>query len=107
MYSMENDDKMPSDFQSLKSYAGDAPQLFVCPSTGNTPGDFSDVDSWADYILVPGLSGSSPVDSIFVFSKPSCYANGGGNILYLDGSVQWCNPETYTKLTAGLQRKEM
>jgi prepilin-type processing-associated H-X9-DG protein len=103
MYSMDNDEKRPANFQSLKLYTGDSPRLFVCPATGKQPGAFSDVDSWTDYVLVPGLTEESPPQSVFVFTHPDCYPNGGGNILFLDGSVQWCDPATYDELTAHLR----
>lgn len=103
MYSMDNQEQFPPDLSSLTKYA-DAPQLFVCPATRRQPGAMEQVDRWSDYVLVPNRKGSDPGDSVLAFSKPDCYPGKGGNIVFVDGHVQWCSLDEYRRLTDGLIR---
>ena len=103
MYSADEDDRLPNDFKSLEPYTADSPEIFVSPSTDNKPGSLSNVDSWTDYVLVPNLRTHLPGDTVFIYTKPECYPRGGGNILFIDGSVHRCDPATYEELTANLQ----
>jgi prepilin-type processing-associated H-X9-DG protein len=104
MYAMEHDERFPSDFKDIAEEAGNIPQLFVCPATGKQPGDFSSVDEWSDYTLVPNRSQSDPSSAVLAFSKPECYPGKGGNILMVDGAVQWSEFEKYNELTAEFRR---
>jgi len=103
MYSMDNQEQFPPDLQSLSKHAN-APKLFVCPATGKQPGDFSSIDEWSDYTLVPNRSQSDPGDTVLAFSKPHCYQDKGGNIVFVDGHVRWCPIEEYRRLTDELIR---
>ena len=104
MYAMDHDKKFPPNFTALAEFAGDSPKLFVCPATGKQPRDFSSIDEWSDYVLVPNRSESDPASTVLAFSKPECYPGKGGNILTVDGAVQWCEIEKYDELTAEFQR---
>lgn len=37
------------------------------------------------------------------FTKRHCYKGQGGNVLFVDGHVEWCDREAYDRLTSGLQ----
>ena len=90
----------PQDFQVLvKNGYVNGGDVFVCPSTGHKPGELTGVDSWTDYALVANHKESDPPDAVMAFTKPECYPGGGGNVLFLDGSVKWCPREDYSRLT--------
>jgi prepilin-type processing-associated H-X9-DG protein len=102
MYALGHQGNFPPDFQTLvQTGSMDRPKLFVCPATHHQPGALADVDQWTDYVLVPNRKSSDPGHSVLAFSKPECYPGKGGNILFVDGSVQWCNQEDYARLIAG------
>jgi len=100
MYAMEHDNTFPPNFKTLADFAEDSPTLFVCPATDKQPKDFSSVDEWSDYTLVPNRSQADPMSAVLAFSKPECYPNKGGNVLRVDGAVRWCDIEEYNALTA-------
>lgn len=102
MYAMDNKELFPSSFTNLATYTGNSPRLFVCPATGHEPGDMASVDTWTDYVLVPGRSMGDAPDSVLAFSKPECFPGEGGNVLFVDGHVEWCPLERYEELTASL-----
>ena len=101
MYSMDNQEQFPPDFQSLAKYAN-APNLFVCPATRHQPGAMEQVDRWTDYVLVPNRKESDPGDAVLAFSKPDCFPGKGGNIVFVDGHVRWWPLDEYRRLTDGL-----
>jgi hypothetical protein len=100
MYAMDHDERYPPKLKALAEMAGDSPKLFVSPATGKQPGDFSSVDEWSDYVLVPNRSQSDPFDAVLAFTKPDCYPGKGGNVLTVDGAVRWCDLPEYDELTA-------
>jgi prepilin-type processing-associated H-X9-DG protein len=104
MYANENQEKFPSDFQSLVPKYVPAVQvtLFVCPATRHQPGDASNLIAWTDYVLVANRKTSDSPDTVLAFSKPDCYHGRGGNVLFVDGHVQWCDKAEYDRLTSGL-----
>ena len=99
MYAIDNDEKFPSSFKELDA-VGTPVLLFKCPATDTQVGDFATVDQWSDYVLVPNKTSNDPANDILAFSKPECYSDRGGNVLFVDGSVQWCTAEEYVELTA-------
>ncbi len=104
MYALDHDGKLPSSFTDLADYVGDTPSLFVCPSTDSEPGDFASVDQWTDYVLVPNRSEEDPGNAVLAFSKPDSHRGRGGNVLTVDGRVQWYNTTTFEQITAGSVR---
>jgi len=54
----------------------------VCPSTADVPGMVS-------YHYVPGYTTGSDPNQIIVYEDPSNHMNEGGNVMYLDGRVQF------------------
>ena len=98
MYALDHDSKYPSKFSELEA-AGTPVLLFKCPTTDTVIGSFVSVDQWSDYLLVPNKSSNDSASDVLAFSKPECYSSGG-NILLVDGSVQWCHIDEYNQLTA-------
>lgn len=89
MYSMDNDERFPSDLGRLLPYFGQQTKLFVCPSSGHTPGDAKTFPEWTDYVLFPGLTAASDPHNLLVACRPENHNYAGVNVLYIDGSVIW------------------
>ncbi len=86
--------RFPNSFAELQP---DNPDLFVCRWSGTQPGPMALVDEWSDYALVPGRTGEEPRDAVLAYGKPLCFPGGGGNVLYVDGSVQWHEGDDYSR----------
>lgn len=107
MYAMDHDEQFPPNLNTLAAESDASnPHLYVCPATGNEPGDLSTVNEWSDYVLVPNRSANDPSDGVLAFSRPECYPRKGGNVLTVDGAVQWCNLAEYEELTAEFRRQQ-
>lgn len=98
MYSMDHNANCAMSFSELTNYANNA-KLYICPTSGHLPGNISNVDEWADYVLVAGLRESDPKYSVHVFCLPEYHKGAGANVLFLDGSVQWSDAQDFAKLT--------
>lgn len=106
MYSMDNSENFPSNFNpSMADYA-DSVKLYICPSDSRSPaGSVSNMAAdTCSYNPLMGLTESSPSSWMHVSDKNgtnkiSNAAGGwggnhqfkGGNALYVDGSVGWVN----------------
>ena len=111
MYSMDNLERFPTQNTTfagtMVAYANN-PKLFVCPSQGNAPapGLTNMIATNCSYNLLLGLTESDPSTYMHACDKNKGAditaagigtANGwggnhggeGGNVLYIDGSVQW------------------
>jgi len=100
----DNHMKFPPDFQSLFPNYASEPKIFVCPATRHQPGKMTEIDKWTDYVLVPNLRADDAGDTVLAFSKKECYGGQGGNVLFTDTSIRWCNRDEYDRLTGGLTR---
>jgi prepilin-type processing-associated H-X9-DG protein len=106
-YANENQGNFPNDLQALvpnfTDQFGLTPDKFVVLGTNKQPGNMANVSQWTDFVLVPNRKATGSSDSILLFTKPECYPNGGGNILYVDGRVSVIMlPDEYNRLTRGL-----
>jgi prepilin-type processing-associated H-X9-DG protein len=106
-YANENEGKYPNDLQALVPNYTDqfalTPDKFVVLGTNKQPGNMANVSQWTDFVLVPNRKATGLSDSILLFTKPECYPNGGGNILYVDGRVSIItSSDEYNRLTRGL-----
>lgn len=63
-------------------------RMFICPAVGHEIGDWSEVDLWADYRLLPGLTTNDPPDTVFAI-EPLSNHESGVNVLFIDGSSAW------------------
>lgn len=104
MYSADHQEVFPNELKSLTAYIGNSPELFICPAKRRKAGELAAVDEWADYVIVPNRKESDPANTVLGFSKPHCYPGKGGNILFVDGHVEWVSLDEYNKLTTGLTR---
>ena len=100
MWSMDNGGKPFPDFKSLINSGANTPKVFICKSSGHQPGDFANVDEWADYVLVPVAVRGTNAEDVVAFDKPQNHAGRGGNVLHVDGSVSWLNTEEFNKTVA-------
>jgi prepilin-type N-terminal cleavage/methylation domain-containing protein/prepilin-type processing-associated H-X9-DG protein len=117
MYSADNNEQFPSNFTAVANYVGsNAPSLFICPSAkaNNTPAtSVKDMDdTHCTYNLVQGVSEADSPGAMLAFDKngtkndvttgPGGFGgnhNGdGGNVLYVDGHVQWMNGNSITNV---------
>ena len=103
LYAMDHNENFPQNFNpDLDEYA-DNPKLYICPSDDRTPTNvFGDMDeTTCSYNMIKRRSsaesgdaqcsdkdgGDDISDSADGFG--GCHNDAGGNILYVDGSVQW------------------
>ncbi len=62
-------------------------QQFVCPSSGAVPGDMR-----ACYIYISGQTPADDPRNVVLYEKPENHADEGGNVLFLDGHVDYIRP---------------
>jgi hypothetical protein len=81
----------------LEEYVGGL-GAFVCPVSGDTVGDISEVQRWTSYTFV--IDQIQPVvpGAVTAFCAPHNHDNKGGNILFRDGQVEWYEPEEFVKV---------
>jgi prepilin-type N-terminal cleavage/methylation domain-containing protein/prepilin-type processing-associated H-X9-DG protein len=115
MYSMDNDERFPSQFYQLGSEYVSQPKLFICKSASaiygaaNTVSDSDMTKSNCAYNLVIDLkdgakmSAGSAANTMMACDKDGIdenvtdssfggnHAGKGGNVLFVDGSVVWVN----------------
>ena len=112
MYSMDNNESFPTNFNPGMSQYANNPKLYKCPSDNNSDRvtgatDFNKLDdktcSYALAVKYDGntrISESSPSTLMQSCDKGKAdqftgadfggnHAEAGGNILYIDGSVMW------------------
>ena len=91
MYAADHGNVYPQKLVDLGRYLTYTPKLFVCPASGNRPGDFETVDQWTEYQYVSGLHESLPSDTVVACCPPQNHDGDGGNILFRDGHIEWFN----------------
>jgi len=82
MYSMDHDDRFPDSFDDLSPEYIQQAKLVLCPESG------TDEDRHS-YILVSGLSETNSPNSVHAYCPTGSHGGKGGNILFLDGSIEW------------------
>lgn len=87
----------PSNWQSLAT-SEVAPSRFICRGQRREPGAMGDVDSWADYVIVPGVMASDPSGAVLAYDQPSHHRGDGAPVLHVDGSVSWEDKEELGRL---------
>lgn len=102
MYSMDHGGPLPSTFLSLAEYANN-PRLFTCRSTKKMWGTLQTVDEWTDYVLVTNVFAVSQSDMVVAYCRPENHKNQGCNVLFVDGSVMWVNPEAFSNLSCDVE----
>jgi prepilin-type processing-associated H-X9-DG protein len=113
MYAMDHDGAYPSSWQNaydyLVSWEKNAnPKMFVCRRSGQQPGPTNQVDSWCNFLIVPGLTTNSPKTLVHACCRPEHHNGKGANVLFTDGSVCWYQAEEFHKLLKeqGIERPQ-
>ncbi len=101
MYRMDHEEACPADLKALTTggYLRDM-RICVCPASGSVPGDAKTVDEWSDYVLVPA-DADAPPGTVLAFERPGCHRGRGGNVLYVDGRVEWLQADEFEEATQG------
>ena len=77
----------PPDFDVLVSSGAVTVEQFCCPSSGAIPGDVN-----ACYLYIEGQTTLDDPRNVLVYEKSGNHADQGGNVLFLDGSVEFIRP---------------
>jgi prepilin-type N-terminal cleavage/methylation domain-containing protein/prepilin-type processing-associated H-X9-DG protein len=122
MYSMDHSEAFPTNLYMLSKHGADAPKLFKCPSDARevasaVRGAGADTvetdDKYSSYVLAVKLenddpvTAASPANTMLACDKDGTdgrptdaddgfggnHAEAGGNVLYVDGSVNWVNTD--------------
>ena len=97
LYQLGNNEQYPPDLSSLSTtnYAY-ASKLFICPSSGHKAGSISNVAEWTDYAFNFNVPSNAPPDSVIGYCRAENHKNEGGNVLFVDGHVEWFTMDMYT-----------
>lgn len=87
IYANDNRDRFPPDFKTLLDENSVTEKQFVCPSSDEAPGDLN-----ACYEYIPGQTSNSHFQNVVMYEKQGCHQNEGGNVLFLDGHVEFVKP---------------
>jgi len=96
MFAGDHDEMFPSKLVDIRRYMADQAKIFICPRSGNKPGTIETVDGWTDYVYISGLSETNSPSEILMYCPIENHGGEGGNILFLDGHVEWFNAEENT-----------
>ena len=90
-YAALHEGHFPSTWVELNLVGDDAnwAKLLRCPSTRHEIGVWTQVDSWADYRLLPGRSTNDSPDRILAIEPLGNHGSVGANVLFVDGGTQW------------------
>ena len=61
---------------------------FICPTVGHGVGNWTQIDLWSDYRLIPGRTTNDPPDTVLAI-EPLSNHETGANVLFVDGSSAW------------------
>ncbi len=87
LYAERNDGAFPPDFQALIESVPLRHKLFHCPSLGAKVGDLD-----ACYVLIAGQRTSDEPTNVLVYERSDCHGRAGGNVLFVDGHVEFVEP---------------
>ncbi len=90
-YAAEHAGHFPSTWAELNLVGDDAnwAKLLRCPSTRHEIGTWTQVDSWADYRLLPERSTNDSPIRILAIEPLGNHGSAGANVLFVDGGTQW------------------
>ena len=75
-----------------------SPRLFVCPGSGNEPGDMTNVMEWTDYIYLAGASPATEAGVPIAVCPPENHEDEGSCYLDSDHGVKWVPKEHFNAL---------
>jgi prepilin-type processing-associated H-X9-DG protein len=101
LYANNNHGQYPPRLEDVLLDGNVVPQVFVCPTTNDTPAPGTTVQQQAaalsaggheSYIYVPNLNSSVSPDTVLLYEPPTNHGSGS-NILFGDGHVEF-DPQT-------------
>jgi hypothetical protein len=97
LYQEEHANEPPPDFRSLIPYLIDTNnyRVFTC-SDSATPGAWSNIDSWTDYVLATNTV-TNGSQAVRMYSKPGVFRKGG-TVLYQNGDAAWLDKEEFERV---------
>ena len=90
LYHVDHNDLDPVDWGELLNSDYFEPEMLVCPSSGTERSVDTmpaDLERRVDYVLVSGMGGNAPGDSLRAFELPRNDSQGIANMLYTDTRV--------------------
>jgi predicted Zn finger-like uncharacterized protein/prepilin-type processing-associated H-X9-DG protein len=109
MYANDNENRLPDDLGSLHVAEDILPMGSRCPSVehGRVPAGLAgdELAAWVnantDYIYVGrGLNVNGPAETVVLYEPAADHGDGGGNVLFLDGHVEWTDANNLKELLA-------
>ena len=117
MYSMDNNEVLPSTFGSMAKY-NDNPKVYLCPSDPSRKVAAVSMagltNTSCSYLMFGSVNESTSNSFVYACDKNGSsdtltsggsyggnHGNDGGNVLYPDGSVQWLNTNIVTAGSGG------
>jgi prepilin-type N-terminal cleavage/methylation domain-containing protein/prepilin-type processing-associated H-X9-DG protein len=122
MFSMDYSESFPTNLTDLQKHGVTGPKLFKCPSDSARPDVATDMaaieaqpDTFSSYALAvrttagTRITAASPANTMLACDKDGAnnlptdssfggnHAKAGGNVLYVDGSVNWINTDEWTE----------
>lgn len=73
-------------------------RLFRCTYNSEAPGSLTNVDEWADFILVPGVTLQDPPDTILAYEPAGNHRREGASVLFVNGAVYRITLERFQTL---------
>lgn len=98
-YTMDHDEKLPPDLQTLAGEMQLVLPLFVCPGTARKAGVLSNLNEWTDYTYVAGPDTREDARSVIVFCRPVNHRKKGAFALFADWRVEWMPTEQFVAFT--------
>jgi len=78
--------------------------VFISPLSGRKPGKVGEVDSWADYVLVRGITAIDTNKALAYYFQP-LGSHKRGTILLADGTIlRSCGNAEFSKYVANLEK---
>jgi len=95
LYRLDHNEQYPPRLGSWVTNYIDCPKLYICPSSGHKAGSMSNVTEWTDYVFINNLPSNAPPETIIAYCRPENHKNKGGNVLFVDGHVEWFTMAMY------------
>ncbi len=91
-YAGDWDGAFPPDFETLISTGDATEDNFLCL------GSFPVSDLYACYLYVADQTSDADPKRVLIYEKPECHGGEGGNVLYVDGKVEFVSAERMADL---------
>ena len=98
MYASDHNGRFPDSWSDVRLYAGPVAEQFDCPAGGRDRGAISNVNDWADYVLVGGVTERDLPSTILIYEPLANHGGRGGHIVFANGTIKWCSPADYASL---------